>query len=168
MRGVAKTKLTPDMLTLAGVTLCLAGAVLVGFEERNDYLFFWLGERSSSSARSPTSSTAPSRAPRARGRSSRPSSTRPSTGWARRRCSPRSVSRSCETGTRSRWWPRSPPSSAPSSSRTRARRRRRSASRRRRLRLARRAGRAHLGRSRPQRRRACFSGRSTCWRRWPG
>jgi CDP-diacylglycerol--glycerol-3-phosphate 3-phosphatidyltransferase len=43
MRGVAKTKLTPDMLTLAGVTLCLAGAVLVGFEERNEYLYFWLG-----------------------------------------------------------------------------------------------------------------------------
>jgi phosphatidylinositol phosphate synthase len=43
MRGVAKTKLTPDMLTLAGVSLCLAGAVLVGFEERNDLLFFWLG-----------------------------------------------------------------------------------------------------------------------------
>ena len=43
MRGVAKTKLTPDMLTLAGVTLCLAGAVLVGFEERNEKLFFWLG-----------------------------------------------------------------------------------------------------------------------------
>jgi phosphatidylglycerophosphate synthase len=42
MRGVAKTKLTPDMLTLAGVTLCLAGAVLVGFEQRNEYLF-WLG-----------------------------------------------------------------------------------------------------------------------------
>ena len=43
MRGVAKTKLTPDMLTLAGVSLCLAGAVLVGFEERNEKLFFWLG-----------------------------------------------------------------------------------------------------------------------------
>ena len=43
MRGVAKTKLTPDMLTLAGVTLCLAGAVLVGFETRNEKLFFWLG-----------------------------------------------------------------------------------------------------------------------------
>jgi len=42
MRGVAKTKLTPDMLTLAGVTLCLAGAVLVGFEERDEKLF-WLG-----------------------------------------------------------------------------------------------------------------------------
>src|SRR5262249_20123489 len=43
MRGVARTKLTPDMLTLAGVSLCLAGAVLVGFEERNEKLFFWLG-----------------------------------------------------------------------------------------------------------------------------
>src|SRR3970282_674310 len=42
MRGVAKTKLTPDMLTLAGVGLCLAGAVLVGFEEENEKLFFWL------------------------------------------------------------------------------------------------------------------------------
>ena len=43
MRGVARTKLTPDMLTLAGVSLCLAGAVLVGFEDRNPKLFFWLG-----------------------------------------------------------------------------------------------------------------------------
>ena len=43
MLGVAKTKLTPDMLTLAGVTLCLVGAALVGFEERNEKLFFWLG-----------------------------------------------------------------------------------------------------------------------------
>jgi hypothetical protein len=43
MRGVAKTKLTPEMLTLAGVSLCLAGAVLVGFEERNEKLFFWVG-----------------------------------------------------------------------------------------------------------------------------
>jgi phosphatidylinositol phosphate synthase len=43
MRGVAKTKLTPDMLTLVGVSLCIAGAVLVGFEEHNPKLFFWLG-----------------------------------------------------------------------------------------------------------------------------
>jgi phosphatidylglycerophosphate synthase len=43
MRGVAKTKLTPDMLTLAGVTLCLAGAALIGFEDRNEKFFFWLG-----------------------------------------------------------------------------------------------------------------------------
>jgi CDP-diacylglycerol--glycerol-3-phosphate 3-phosphatidyltransferase len=43
MQGVARTKLTPDMLTLVGVTLCLAGAVLVGFETRNEKLFFWTG-----------------------------------------------------------------------------------------------------------------------------
>src|SRR5262245_20974153 len=43
MQGVAKTKLTPDMLTIAGLALCIAGAVLVGFEDRNEYLFFWLG-----------------------------------------------------------------------------------------------------------------------------
>ncbi len=43
MRGVARTKLTPDMLTIAGVSLCLAGAALVGFEERDEKLFFWLG-----------------------------------------------------------------------------------------------------------------------------
>ena len=43
MQGVAKTKLTPDMLSIAGLALCIAGAVLVGFEERNEYLFFWLG-----------------------------------------------------------------------------------------------------------------------------
>ena len=43
MQGVAKTKLTPDMLSIAGLTLGVAGAVMVGFEERNEYLFFWLG-----------------------------------------------------------------------------------------------------------------------------
>ena len=43
LRGVARTKLTPDMLTLAGVFLCLAGAVLLTFEARNERLFFWLG-----------------------------------------------------------------------------------------------------------------------------
>jgi CDP-diacylglycerol--glycerol-3-phosphate 3-phosphatidyltransferase len=43
MHGVARTKLTPDMLTLAGVSLCLGGAVLVGFEDRDPKLFFWLG-----------------------------------------------------------------------------------------------------------------------------
>jgi CDP-diacylglycerol--glycerol-3-phosphate 3-phosphatidyltransferase len=43
MHGVARTKLTPDMLTLTGVSLCLTGAVLVGFEEHDPKLFFWLG-----------------------------------------------------------------------------------------------------------------------------
>ena len=41
MRGVAKTKLTPDMLTLAGVSLCLAGAVLVGFYVVIAASFWW-------------------------------------------------------------------------------------------------------------------------------
>jgi len=70
MRSVAKTKLTPDMLTLLGVTLCIAGAVLVGFEDRNEKLFFWLAASSSSQARSRTSSTGRSRGPRARAPSS--------------------------------------------------------------------------------------------------
>lgn len=43
MRSVARTKLTPDMLTMLGVALCIAGAVMVGFEERNEKLFFWVG-----------------------------------------------------------------------------------------------------------------------------
>lgn len=43
MAGMARTKLTPDMLTVAGLSLCLVGAVLVGFEDRNEELFFWLG-----------------------------------------------------------------------------------------------------------------------------
>jgi CDP-diacylglycerol--glycerol-3-phosphate 3-phosphatidyltransferase len=43
MRGVARTKLTPDMLTLAGVSLCLAGAVVVSLAEDGGRLGFWLG-----------------------------------------------------------------------------------------------------------------------------
>lgn len=43
MMGVARTKLTPDMLTVAGLVLCVVGAVLVGFEQRDEKLFFWLG-----------------------------------------------------------------------------------------------------------------------------
>jgi CDP-diacylglycerol---glycerol-3-phosphate 3-phosphatidyltransferase len=43
MRSVARTKLTPDMLTMLGVALCIAGAVIVGFEDRHEKLFFWLG-----------------------------------------------------------------------------------------------------------------------------
>jgi CDP-diacylglycerol--glycerol-3-phosphate 3-phosphatidyltransferase len=34
---------TPNALTVAGVTLCIAGAVCVYFEYRNDLLFFWAG-----------------------------------------------------------------------------------------------------------------------------
>ncbi|MBA2460257.1 MAG: CDP-alcohol phosphatidyltransferase family protein [Actinobacteria bacterium] len=43
MTGLARTRLTPNMLTAAGVTLCAVGAVLVYFEYRNELLWFWLG-----------------------------------------------------------------------------------------------------------------------------
>jgi CDP-diacylglycerol---glycerol-3-phosphate 3-phosphatidyltransferase len=41
--GLARTRVTPNMLTGAGVTLCAVGAVLVYFEYRHELLFFWLG-----------------------------------------------------------------------------------------------------------------------------
>src|SRR2546427_1519512 len=41
--GLARTGVTPNALTAAGVTLCLAAAVLVPFETRNTILFYWLG-----------------------------------------------------------------------------------------------------------------------------
>jgi CDP-diacylglycerol--glycerol-3-phosphate 3-phosphatidyltransferase len=43
MTGLAKTRLTPTALSLAGVTLCIAGSVSVYFEYKNELLFFWLG-----------------------------------------------------------------------------------------------------------------------------
>jgi CDP-diacylglycerol--glycerol-3-phosphate 3-phosphatidyltransferase len=43
MAGLAKTRLTPNQLTAAGVTLCLCASVLVYFEYRHERLFFWLG-----------------------------------------------------------------------------------------------------------------------------
>jgi CDP-diacylglycerol--glycerol-3-phosphate 3-phosphatidyltransferase len=43
MTGLARTRVTPNMLTGAGVTLCALGAVLVYFEYRDELLFFWLG-----------------------------------------------------------------------------------------------------------------------------
>ncbi len=43
MSGLARTRLTPNMLTAAGVSLCVLGGVLVYFEYRNEILFFWLG-----------------------------------------------------------------------------------------------------------------------------
>jgi CDP-diacylglycerol--glycerol-3-phosphate 3-phosphatidyltransferase len=42
MRGLERTRLTPDVLTAAGVALSIAGAVAVYFEERG-WGFFWLG-----------------------------------------------------------------------------------------------------------------------------
>jgi len=41
--GLAKTRITPDALTISGVTLCLVASVLVLFEGHNEMLFFWLG-----------------------------------------------------------------------------------------------------------------------------
>jgi CDP-diacylglycerol--glycerol-3-phosphate 3-phosphatidyltransferase len=41
--GLARTRVTPNALTTAGVTLCLAASVLVYFEYRHELLFFWLG-----------------------------------------------------------------------------------------------------------------------------
>ena len=43
MAGLARTRVTPNMLTAAGVTLCAVAAVLVYFEYRNEILFFWVG-----------------------------------------------------------------------------------------------------------------------------
>ena len=43
MTGLARTRITPNMLTAAGVSLCAIGAVFVYFEYRNELLWFWLG-----------------------------------------------------------------------------------------------------------------------------
>lgn len=43
MTGLARTRVTPNMLTGAGVSLCAVGAVLVYLEYRDEHLFFWLG-----------------------------------------------------------------------------------------------------------------------------
>jgi CDP-diacylglycerol--glycerol-3-phosphate 3-phosphatidyltransferase len=41
--GLARTRITPNALTTAGVSLCLAAAVLVYFEDHDKLLFYWLG-----------------------------------------------------------------------------------------------------------------------------
>jgi CDP-diacylglycerol--glycerol-3-phosphate 3-phosphatidyltransferase len=41
--GLARTRVTPNALTAAGVTLCLVASVLVFFENRNEWLFYWTG-----------------------------------------------------------------------------------------------------------------------------
>jgi phosphatidylglycerophosphate synthase len=43
MTGLARTRVTPNMLTAAGVTLCALGAVLVYFEYRSEWFFFFGG-----------------------------------------------------------------------------------------------------------------------------
>src|SRR5437870_12894125 len=41
--GLTRSRVTPNALTTAGVCLCLAAAVLVFFEYRDELLFYWLG-----------------------------------------------------------------------------------------------------------------------------
>ena len=43
MTGLARTRVTPSMLTALGVSLCISASVLVYFEYRNEWLFFWAG-----------------------------------------------------------------------------------------------------------------------------
>jgi CDP-diacylglycerol--glycerol-3-phosphate 3-phosphatidyltransferase len=41
--GLARTRVTPNALTTAGVSLCLGAAVIVYFEYHDKLLFYWLG-----------------------------------------------------------------------------------------------------------------------------
>jgi CDP-diacylglycerol--glycerol-3-phosphate 3-phosphatidyltransferase len=41
--GLARTRVTPNALTAAGVSLCALASMLVYFENLNELLFFWLG-----------------------------------------------------------------------------------------------------------------------------
>jgi phosphatidylglycerophosphate synthase len=41
--GLTRTRVTPNALTTAGVTLCILASVLVYFEYRDELVFFWLG-----------------------------------------------------------------------------------------------------------------------------
>jgi CDP-diacylglycerol--glycerol-3-phosphate 3-phosphatidyltransferase len=41
--GLARTRVTPNALTTAGVSLCLIASVVVFFEHRSPWLFYWLG-----------------------------------------------------------------------------------------------------------------------------
>jgi CDP-diacylglycerol---glycerol-3-phosphate 3-phosphatidyltransferase len=43
VKGLARTRVSPNALTAAGVSLCLGAAVLVALENRNELLFYWLG-----------------------------------------------------------------------------------------------------------------------------
>jgi len=40
--GLARTRVTPNALTASGVLLCAAAAIAVPFENRNQFLFYWL------------------------------------------------------------------------------------------------------------------------------
>src|SRR5207244_4901493 len=39
--GLARTRVTPNALTAAGITLCAAAAVLVWFGDHNQWLIYW-------------------------------------------------------------------------------------------------------------------------------
>src|SRR3954465_14775103 len=41
--GLARTRVTPNALTAAGISLCALASILVLFESRPEILFFWLG-----------------------------------------------------------------------------------------------------------------------------
>jgi CDP-diacylglycerol---glycerol-3-phosphate 3-phosphatidyltransferase len=41
--GLARTRVTPDLLTGLGLSICTVAAVAVYFEYRNEILWFWLG-----------------------------------------------------------------------------------------------------------------------------
>ena len=43
MTGLARTRVTPNALTAAGVALCVLAAALILLESREELLFFWLG-----------------------------------------------------------------------------------------------------------------------------
>jgi CDP-diacylglycerol---glycerol-3-phosphate 3-phosphatidyltransferase len=43
MEGLARTRVSPNALTAAGVALCAAAAVVVYFEYRSELLAFWFG-----------------------------------------------------------------------------------------------------------------------------
>jgi phosphatidylinositol phosphate synthase len=41
--GLARTRVTPNVLTATGVSLCLAASLVVLFENRDPWLFYWAG-----------------------------------------------------------------------------------------------------------------------------
>lgn len=43
MEGLARTRVSPNALTAAGVLLCIGASVIVYFEHRGELLAFWLG-----------------------------------------------------------------------------------------------------------------------------
>jgi CDP-diacylglycerol--glycerol-3-phosphate 3-phosphatidyltransferase len=41
--GLARTRITPDALTVLGLSICAVAAVAVYFEDRNELMWFWTG-----------------------------------------------------------------------------------------------------------------------------